>query len=66
MRNLDLKEKAVPRDEYREVLSRLDGLEKDVSAILHPPFSILHHDGHCPVHALRQRTALVPTCQTLT
>jgi DNA anti-recombination protein RmuC len=28
-----LKEKAVPRDEYREVLSRLDGLEKDVSAI---------------------------------
>ena len=28
-----IKEKAVPRDEYREVLSRLDGLEKDVSAI---------------------------------
>jgi len=28
-----VKEKAVPRDEYREVLSRLDGLEKDVSAI---------------------------------
>jgi Mg2+ and Co2+ transporter CorA len=28
-----LKEKAVPRDEYREVLSRLDGLEKDVSTI---------------------------------
>jgi len=24
-----VKEKAVPRDEYREVLSRLDGLEKD-------------------------------------
>ncbi len=28
-----VKEKAVPRDEYREVLSRLDGLEKDVLAI---------------------------------
>jgi tetrahydromethanopterin S-methyltransferase subunit G len=28
-----VEEKAVPRDEYREVLSRLDGLEKDVSAI---------------------------------
>lgn len=28
-----LEEKAVLRDEYREVLSRLDGLEKDVSAI---------------------------------
>ncbi len=28
-----VKEKAVPRDEYREVLSRLDGLEKDVSVI---------------------------------
>jgi len=26
-------EKAVPRDEYRELLSRLDGLEKDVSLI---------------------------------
>jgi len=25
-----IKEKAVPRDEYREVLSRLDGLEKDI------------------------------------
>jgi len=25
-----IKEKAVPRDEYREVLSRLDGLEKDL------------------------------------
>jgi len=28
-----IKEKAVPRDEYREVLSRLDGLEKDVSFV---------------------------------
>ena len=28
-----IKEKAVPRDEYREVLSRLDGLEKDVSLV---------------------------------
>jgi len=28
-----VKEKAVPRDEYREVLSRLDGLEKDVSLV---------------------------------
>ena len=28
-----VKAKAVPRDEYREVLSRLDGLEKDVSVI---------------------------------
>jgi len=28
-----IKEKAVPRDEYREVLSRLDGLEKDASLI---------------------------------
>ena len=27
------KDKAVPRDEYREVLSRLDGLEKDVSLV---------------------------------
>jgi len=26
-----IKEKAVPRDEYREVLSRLDGLGKDIS-----------------------------------
>lgn len=28
-----IKEKAVPRDEYREVLSRLDGLEKDISLV---------------------------------
>jgi len=28
-----IKEKAVPRDEYREVLSRLEGLEKDVSLV---------------------------------
>lgn len=28
-----LKEKAVPRDEYRQVLSRLDLLEKDVSLL---------------------------------
>ena len=28
-----VKEKAVPRDEYREVLSRLDLLEKDISFI---------------------------------
>jgi len=28
-----IKEKAVPRDEYREVLSRLDGLDKDVSLV---------------------------------
>jgi DNA anti-recombination protein RmuC len=28
-----IREKAVLRDEYREVLSRLDGLEKDVSVI---------------------------------
>jgi tetrahydromethanopterin S-methyltransferase subunit G len=28
-----IKEKAVPRDEYREVLSRLDGLEKAVSLV---------------------------------
>ena len=28
-----IKEKAVPRDEYRELLSRLDGLEKDVSLV---------------------------------
>lgn len=27
------REKAVPRDEYREVLSRLDGVEKDISLI---------------------------------
>jgi len=28
-----IKEKVVPRDEYREVLSRLDGLEKDISLV---------------------------------
>jgi DNA anti-recombination protein RmuC len=28
-----IKEKAVPRDEYRELLSRLDGLEKDISLV---------------------------------
>ena len=28
-----IKEKAVPRDEYREVLSRLEGLEEDVSLV---------------------------------
>jgi len=28
-----IREKAVPRDEYREVLSRLGGLEKDVSLV---------------------------------
>ena len=28
-----VREKAVPRDEYREVLSRLDGMEKDISDI---------------------------------
>jgi DNA anti-recombination protein RmuC len=28
-----IKEKAVPRDEYREVLSRLDGLEKAISLV---------------------------------
>jgi tetrahydromethanopterin S-methyltransferase subunit G len=28
-----IKEKAVPRDEYREVLTRLDGLEKDISLV---------------------------------
>ena len=28
-----VKEKAVPRDEYREVLSRLDLLEKDISLV---------------------------------
>lgn len=28
-----IKEKAVPRDEYREVLSRLGGLEKDLSLV---------------------------------
>ena len=28
-----IKEKAVPRDEYREVLSRLDGLEKTISLV---------------------------------
>ena len=28
-----IKEKAVPRDEYREVLSRLGGLEKDISLV---------------------------------
>lgn len=28
-----IREKAVPRDEYREVLSRLDALEKDVALI---------------------------------
>jgi tetrahydromethanopterin S-methyltransferase subunit G len=28
-----IREKAVPRDEYRELLSRLDGLEKDISLV---------------------------------
>ena len=28
-----IKEKAVPRDEYRELLARLDGLDKDISLV---------------------------------
>ncbi|MGB9871362.1 MAG: hypothetical protein ACPLYD_06845 [Anaerolineae bacterium] len=48
-----IREKAVPRDEYREVLSRLDVLDREV-ALLREEQTLLRSELRQEIHHLRQ------------